>query len=280
MSVTRGPLLYSLQIGEKYTQFAGDSEFPEYDVTPTTPWNYGLTQPSPAAAGHAKVTTRPVTSGVNPFTHDGTPVMLRTTGRRLPPWQADAQQVVRTLQPTPTSSGEHDEEITLIPMGAARLRITSFPALTTGPGAHAWVAPAAETASWCFSMDSVEALDDGLDPASSYDQTMPRMTWWPHLGTAEWVQYDFPAPVTAAQVAVYWYDDTGYGSCRVPASWQLLYRDGAGAWQPVSGASAYGVAKDAYNTTAFSPVTTSGLRLAVQLQSGVSAGILEWRVNP
>src|SRR5262249_55888374 len=113
VSVTRGPLFYSLQIGEKYTQFAGDSEFPEYDVTPTTPWNYGLTQPSPAAPGHAKVTTRPVRSGVNPFTHDGAPVMLRTTARRLPSWQADAQQVVRTLQPGPTSSAEHAEEITL-----------------------------------------------------------------------------------------------------------------------------------------------------------------------
>jgi beta-L-arabinofuranosidase (glycosyl hydrolase family 127)/glycosyl hydrolase family 127 (putative beta-L-arabinofuranosidase) len=278
VSVARGPLLYSLEIGEEYTQFAGNSEFPEYEVTPTTPWNYGLVQPS-ANPRQVKIATRPVSSGVNPFTHEGAPVTLRTSARRLPVWQADAQQVVRTLQPGPTGSAERDEEITLIPMGAARLRITSFPALATGPGAHTWVAPATETASWCFSMDSVEALDDGLDPASSYDQTMPRMTWWPHLGSAEWVQYDYPAPVTAARVAVYWYDDTGYGSCRVPASWQLLYRDDTGAWQPVSGASAYGVARDAYNTTTFSAVTTSGLRLAVQLQPGVSAGILEWRVS-
>lgn len=278
-SIARGPLLYSLKIGEQYTQFAGDAEFPQYQVTPTTPWNYGLLLPSHTTPP-VQVTTRNGAADANPFTHDGTPVTLAALARRLPPWQADPQMVVRTLQPGPASSKEPTERITLIPMGAARLRITSFPALTNGPGTHTWVTPATESASFCFSQDSIEALDDGFDPASSYDQTMPRLTWWPHLGTAEWAQYDFPAPVTAASVAVYWYDDTGHGACRVPASWQLLYCDASGAWQPAAGASGYGTARDTYNTTTFSPVTTTGLRIALQLQQSVSAGILEWRVNP
>lgn len=44
--------------------------------------------------------------------------------------------------------------------------------------------------------------------------------------------------------------------------------------------SVYGTARDTYNTRTVSPVTTTGLRVALQLQQAVSAGILEWRVNP
>ena len=85
-------------------------------------------------------------------------------------------------------------------------------------------------------------------------------------------------PSTVSQVDVYWFDDTGRGQVRVPASWRLLYKDGE-TWKPVSAASDYGVAKDAWNTLRFAPVTTSGLRLEVTLQSEWSAGIQEWRVR-
>jgi beta-L-arabinofuranosidase (glycosyl hydrolase family 127)/glycosyl hydrolase family 127 (putative beta-L-arabinofuranosidase) len=277
VSVGRGPLLYSLKIGEQYTRFGGDDQFPEYSVAATTPWNYGLPAPDGAAA---TVVTRHPPAGSNPFTHDGSPLELRVPARRLPEWRSDAQHVVRTLQPGPTSSGQPTEQVTLLPMGAARLRVTAFPVLTDGPDAHGWIVPATESASWCYAGDSVEALDDGLDPAGSYDQTMPRQTFWPHLGGTEWVQYDFDAPTTVGRVAVYWYDDTGYGSCRVPRSWSLLYRDAAGSWQPAAGASGYGTDRDTYNVTTLTPVTTTGLRLAVTLQDGVSAGILEWRATP
>src|SRR5205807_2319963 len=42
ISVDRGPLTYSLEIGEKYQRYGGSDEWPEYEVVPTTPWNYGL----------------------------------------------------------------------------------------------------------------------------------------------------------------------------------------------------------------------------------------------
>ena len=72
-----------------------------------------------------------------------------------------------------------------------------------------------------------------------------------------------------------------FSDCRVPASWQLLYKDGD-AWKPVapSGGAAYGTAKDTFNKVAFEPVTTSELRLEVKLQPAVSGGILEWRIGP
>jgi hypothetical protein len=44
-------------------------------------------------------------------------------------------------------------------------------------------------------------------------------------------------------------------------------------------AGSYGVAKDKFNAVTFKPVTTTGLRLEVQLQPKVSGGILEWRMK-
>ena len=51
-------------------------------------------------------------------------------------------------------------------------------------------------------------------------------------------------PQRSIGVAVYWFDDTGRGEVRVPASWSLQYKDGD-TWRPVQGASTYGTARDA-----------------------------------
>jgi hypothetical protein len=147
-----------------------------------------------------------------------------------------------------------------------------------GAGGREWQLPATPSASWCWSGDTVAALNSGYDPSGSYDQSHARFTWWDHLGTAEWVQYAWTSPVTVTGTQVYWYDDTGHGQCRVPASWHVEYLTG-GAWQPVTGASAYGTAVDAFNAVTFAPVTTTGLRVVVQLASGVSGGILQWNVT-
>ncbi|HID23798.1 MAG TPA: discoidin domain-containing protein, partial [Planctomycetaceae bacterium] len=134
------------------------------------------------------------------------------------------------------------------------------------------------TASHCWRADTVTALNDQIEPDSSIDHSIPRMTWWNHRGTKEWVQYDFPEPVTVSAVEVYWFDDTGRGYCRVPASWELLYRDGD-QWKPVVARGKYGVAKDRFNRVEFEPVRTDALRLQVWLQPNFSGGILEWRVK-
>ena len=38
-----------------------------------------------------------------------------------------------------------------------------------------------------------EAVADGFEPKSSNDESITRMSWWDHKGTAEWIQYDLPA---------------------------------------------------------------------------------------
>jgi DUF1680 family protein len=136
------------------------------------------------------------------------------------------------------------------------------------------------TASHCHASDTPRAANDQREPTGSADRSIPRLTWWDRLGTTEWVQYDFPEPQWVKSVSVYWFDDTGTGGCRVPASWRLLYREPeSDTWQPVPAATPYGVDRDAWNTVTFDPVRTPALRLEVQLQHRYSGGVLEWRVE-
>ena len=124
----------------------------------------------------------------------------------------------------------------------------------------------------------VDSIHDQFEPENSNDDSAGYFHWWPKKGTPEWVQYDFEKPVRVSEVEVYWFDDTGEGECRVPASWKALYKDGD-KWLPVKNAGAYGVEKDKYNAVKFTPVKTSGLKLEVQLQAEFATGIQEWKVK-
>jgi hypothetical protein len=42
VSISRGPLVYSLRIGERWAKYGGTDKWPAYEVFPTTPWNFGL----------------------------------------------------------------------------------------------------------------------------------------------------------------------------------------------------------------------------------------------
>ena len=138
--------------------------------------------------------------------------------------------------------------------------------------------PLPVSASHCYENDTVEALIDGVEPKSSNDKTIPRFTWWDHRGTMEWMQREFDQPKTVSAIEVYWFDDTGAGSCRVPESWQVFYK-ADGKWKEVEGASGYGTNLNTYNKVTFRPAQTTGLRIEVKLQPDFSGGILEWKVN-
>ena len=85
-------------------------------------------------------------------------------------------------------------------------------------------------------------------------------------------------PATVSRAEVYWFDDTGHGGVRVPASWKLLYKEGD-QWKPVEAISAYTRERNQYNRVTFKPVTTTGLRLELQAQPNVSQGVQEWKVK-
>jgi hypothetical protein len=279
-SVDYGPLSFSLAIKERFASYgARNPDWPEWEVFPQSPWNYGLVLDEQNPASSFKVISSDGPLAAQPFTPETAPIKLEATGRRIPNWQADGNNVIGKLQPSPVKSDQPDEKITLIPMGAARLRLSMFPVIGSGPGAREWAAPFLKaSASHCFEGDTLDALDDGLEPVSSDDHNIPRFTWWDHRGTKEWVQLNFARPKSVSAVRVYWFDDTGNGECRLPSSWRLLYQD-AGEWKEVAEPAAMPVAADKWNTLTFRAVETAGLRIEAQLQPGFSGGLLGWRVK-
>jgi DUF1680 family protein len=135
------------------------------------------------------------------------------------------------------------------------------------------------SASHCCPSDSLQAMSDGILPSSSDDTHIPRFTWWDHRGTKEWVQYSFAKPTALTEVSVYWWDERRIQAhCRVPKAWQVFYLD-KGHWQKVTETDSYGVLMDQMNTTHFNKITTTALRIEVDLQPEWSGGILEWSVR-
>ncbi len=69
-------------------------------------------------------------------------------------------------------------------------------------------------ASHLHATDTLETLNDGVEPKSSKDHGIRRMTWWDHQGSVEWLSYRTAKPRTLSASSVYWFDDTGIGACR------------------------------------------------------------------
>ena len=111
-------------------------DWPEWEVFPQSPWNYGLVLDAQNPASSFKLIESGGPLAAQPFTPETAPIKLEATGRRIPNWQADGNNVVGKLPPSPVKSDQPDEKITLIPMGAARLRLSMFPAIGSSGGTH------------------------------------------------------------------------------------------------------------------------------------------------
>jgi hypothetical protein len=129
VSVDYGPLTFSLKIDEKWRRYGTNEAWPEWEVFPTTPWNYGLELDARQPSKSFAVVLKPGEVLVNPFTPGTSPIELRVKARKIPSWQLDKFGLVGRLPPSPVKSDELIEAVSLIPMGAARLRITSFPVI-------------------------------------------------------------------------------------------------------------------------------------------------------
>jgi hypothetical protein len=133
VSVNCGALTYSLQINEQWSQVAGTAQWPQYQVTAGSAWNVGL------VAGQQFALTSGGGNVNDPFVLANVPVRITAQAQQIPDWTADSEQVVGTLAGTgPISSSAPTQQVTLVPMGAARLRITAFP--QTG-GSTPWGTP-------------------------------------------------------------------------------------------------------------------------------------------
>lgn len=143
-------------------------------------------------------------------------------------------------------------------------------------------------------------FNDQFEPTSSDDINTPYHYWWLKAGTEESIGYKFKKPERISSVEVYWLAFDHYDVIyKAPESWKLLYKTG-NTWKEVKNTSPYGTELDKYNKVSFEPVTTTELKIVVQLQrpktekaaeengpqvvdvgrKGYSGGVIEWKVNP
>lgn len=125
-----------------------------------------------------------------------------------------------------------------------------------------------------------DGSDPNVKPNGSGDQRTPRATFWNHLGTSEWFEYEYFHQVKLSESTVYWFDDTGMGSCRVPESWRILYQEKEGGpWKSVETKDSYSVERNKEITVKFKPISAIRIRLDIKLQPKYSGGILKWNVK-
>jgi hypothetical protein len=122
--VDRGPLVYSLAIGEKWKKLADKGETADWEVEPSTRWNYALVVNAKDPQSSFRIEVRPM--GNQPFSRQGTPVKLHARGVLLKSWKL-VDNSAGPLPASPVKASGPGDEITLIPYGAAKLRITEFP---------------------------------------------------------------------------------------------------------------------------------------------------------
>jgi len=124
IAVERGPLVFSYGVGESWVKLRARGMTADWQVFPTTAWNYALSLDAVSPAKSFAFTQAEVGDG--PFTSRHAPVRLNVRARKLNPWRAE-DGVADPLPQSPVSSDQPEETITLIPYAAAKLRITAFP---------------------------------------------------------------------------------------------------------------------------------------------------------
>lgn len=142
VSVNYGPLTFSLKIAEKYAQAdsnktaiadsgwqpgADPKKWPSFEILPDSPWNYGLSLDSLDPAKSFTVVSRAWPSDNEPFINMNAPLELHAKGRLLPSWTLDEHGLAAAVPQSPVATSEPETELTLVPMGGARLRVSAFP---------------------------------------------------------------------------------------------------------------------------------------------------------
>jgi DUF1680 family protein len=122
---------------------------------------------------------------------------------------------------------------------------------------------------------SLDSIKDQILPINSADSSGLQLDFWPHKGTTEWVQFEWPRKHQISCVKVYWFDDTGRGECHLPKSWRVFFKNNNDDFEPVKNTTAYKIKKDTFNKVDFDPINTSAIKIEIVLQKDWSAGIQE-----
>ena len=144
VSVNYGPLTLSLKIDEISEQhdsrdrdFVQDdshwqegvdaSLWPCYVLRPGSDWNYALKVDKDNLPVEFSVVKKEWPTDDFPFTQKNVPLEFRVTGVQIPSWGYDETGMTDLLPTKYAERSNTDTPLTLVPMGAARLRIAVFP---------------------------------------------------------------------------------------------------------------------------------------------------------
>jgi DUF1680 family protein len=124
VAINRGPLLFSLAMGEEWKKVKGDEPHADWAVLPTTPWNYALALDPEKPDKSLVVEERQ--AGNSPFSPEGSPLRMKAKGRKVPDWTL-VKGSAGPLPQSPVRTSAPEESLTLIPYGCTNLRVTVFP---------------------------------------------------------------------------------------------------------------------------------------------------------
>ena len=143
VSVNYGPLTFSLKIDEQHIRKelprktvlwnltfevkVDRADWPSWNLESGSPWNYALLCNIEKPEQSFSVIKKEWPKNNFPYTIEDVPIEIKAKGKKVPDWVIDEYDLTAVLPPYPVQSEEPVEDITLIPMGAARLRISSFP---------------------------------------------------------------------------------------------------------------------------------------------------------
>jgi len=142
VSVNYGPLTFSLKIKEYYQKVdskasaigdskwqpdADQSKWPAYNIYPASMWNYGLALNDKPLSEQFQIIKKPWPESNFPFDQKDVPIEIKAKGKLIPWWTIDKYGLCGVLPESPVAVNTKEETIELIPMGAARLRISAFP---------------------------------------------------------------------------------------------------------------------------------------------------------
>jgi hypothetical protein len=144
VSVYYGPLALSLKIDEEYEEHdSRDPEFvqddshwqegvdaslwPCYVLKAKSDWNYSLVVDEDNLPVNFSVERKPYPDSEQPFTLENVPLEFTAVGRQIPSWGFDSTGMTDFLPTKYAARATETTPIILVPMGAARLRISAFP---------------------------------------------------------------------------------------------------------------------------------------------------------
>jgi len=124
-AVERGPLVFALKRNEIWTQVTGTEPYVDYEIRTDERWNYGLLNEDLENPQEVYGIQRREPAG-QPWSVEGAPLEIVAQARRIPEWQRYGG-ITGPLPWSPIPSSEPDEQVTLIPYGCTKIRISEFP---------------------------------------------------------------------------------------------------------------------------------------------------------